>query len=91
MRVPGARTTVPGEGAVPPSAENRHLVTEFLSAPQKLLIVLGLLMLVSVGGGTVSVMRSAQSAAASSSTFGWPANVACTLAGSQLVQTVRRK
>jgi hypothetical protein len=30
---------VPGEGAVPLSAESHHLASEFLNAPQKLVIV----------------------------------------------------
>jgi hypothetical protein len=48
-------------------------------------------MLAIEGGGTVSMLRSAQSAAASSSTSGWQARVVYAFAGSRLVQMVRRK
>jgi hypothetical protein len=41
--------------------------------------------------GTVSMMRSAQSTAASISTSGWQARVGCTFTGSRLVQMVGKK
>jgi hypothetical protein len=88
--VSGARTTFPGEGAVPLSAESHHLTREF-SMHFRSSLLCRLANARESGRGKVSVMRSAQSAAASSSTSGWQARVACTLAGSRLARIVRRK
>jgi hypothetical protein len=72
----GAEPTVPGEGALPLRAEGRHLEREFLDVHQKLVIIRRLANARERGRGTVSVMWSAQSATASSSTLNgrqeWP-------------------
>jgi hypothetical protein len=88
--VAGAGMTVPGEGWFHSALRAATWPESSSTLLRSSLFSVGWPMLASAGGGTVSVIQFARSAAASRSAFGWQARVACTLAFSQLVLMVRR-